>query len=37
MYNHPQANCFIVSQLISVARHVRCLKLGFTGLDNIYI
>ena len=25
---HPQRDCFIVSQLFSVARHVRRLKLG---------
>ena len=28
MYCHPQTDCFIVSQLFSVARHVRRLKLG---------
>ena len=27
-YYHPQTDCFIVSQLFSVARHVGCLKLG---------
>ena len=25
---HPQTDCFVVSQLFSVARHVGCLKLG---------
>ena len=28
MYCHPQTDCFIVSQLFSVARHVGHLKLG---------
>ena len=27
IYCHPQTDCFIVSQLFSVARHVGCLKL----------
>ena len=27
-YRHPQTDCFVVSQLFSVARHVRRLKLG---------
>ena len=27
-YSHPQTDCFVVSQLISVTRHMRCLKLG---------
>ena len=25
---HPQTDCFVVSQFFSVARHVRCFKLG---------
>ena len=25
---HPQTDCFIVSQLFSVVRHARCIKLG---------
>ena len=25
---HPLTDCFVVSQLLSVARHARCLKLG---------
>ena len=28
MYCHPQTDCFIVSQLFSMARHVRHFKLG---------
>ena len=28
IYCHPQTDCFIVSQLFSVARHVGCLKPG---------
>ena len=28
IYSHPQTDCFIVSQLFSVAMHVGCLKLG---------
>ena len=28
MYCHPQTDCFIVSRLFSVARHVGRLKLG---------
>ena len=28
VYCHPQTDCFVVSQLFSVARHVRRLKLG---------
>ena len=28
IYSHPQADCVIVSQLFSVARHIGCLKLG---------
>ena len=28
IYCHPQTDCFVVSQLFSVARHVGCLKLG---------
>ena len=28
IYCHPQTDCFVVSQLFSVARHLRCLKLG---------
>ena len=28
IYSHPQTNCFVVSQLFSVARHVGRLKLG---------
>ena len=28
IYCHPKTDCFIVSQLFSVARHVGCLKLG---------
>ncbi len=28
MYCHPQTDCFVVSQLFSVARHVGHLKLG---------
>ena len=28
IYSHPQTDCFVVSQLFSVARHVGCLKLG---------
>ena len=28
IYSHPLTDCFAVSQLFSVARHVRCLKLG---------
>ena len=28
MYCHSQTDCFIVSQLFSVARYVGCLKLG---------
>ena len=29
IYYHPQTNCFVVSQLFSVARHVGCSKLGW--------
>ena len=28
IYSHPQTDCFVVSQLFSVARHVRHFKLG---------
>ena len=28
IYSHPQTDCFVVSQLFSVARHVCRLKLG---------
>ena len=28
IYCHPQTDCFVVSQLFSVARHVGRLKLG---------
>ena len=28
IYCHPQTECFVESQLFSVARHVGCLKLG---------
>ena len=28
MYCHPQTNCFVVSRLFSVAKHVGRLKLG---------
>ena len=28
VYCHPRTDCFVVSQLFSVARHVGCLKLG---------
>ena len=28
IYSHPLIDCFIVSQLFSVVRHVGCLKLG---------
>ena len=28
LYCHPKADCFIVSQLFSVTRHVKRLKLG---------
>ena len=28
IYRHPQTDCFVVSQLFSVARHVGRLKLG---------
>ena len=28
IYCHQQTDCFVVSQLFSVARHARCLKLG---------
>ncbi len=28
IYSHPQTDCFVVSQLFSVARHVGRLKLG---------
>ena len=28
VYSHPHTDCFVVSQLFSVARHVECLKLG---------
>ena len=28
MYCPPQTDCFVVSQLFSVARHVGCLKPG---------
>ena len=28
IFIHPRKNCFIVSQLFSIARHVRCFKLG---------
>ena len=28
IYCHPQTDCFVVSQLFSVARHIGCLKLG---------
>ena len=28
IYCHPQTDCFVVSQLFSVVRHVRRLKLG---------
>ena len=28
IYCHPQTDCFIVSQLFSVARHTRFPKLG---------
>ena len=28
IYSHPQTDCFVVSQLFSVARHVGHLKLG---------
>ena len=28
IYSHPQTDCFVVSQLFRVARHVGCSKLG---------
>ena len=28
IYSHPQTDCFVVSQLFSVARHIGRLKLG---------
>ena len=28
LYNHQQTDCFVVSQLFSLVRHVGCLKLG---------
>ena len=28
IYYHPQTDCFVVSQLFNVARHIGCLKLG---------
>ena len=28
IFSHPQTDCFVVSQLFSVARHVGRLKLG---------
>ena len=28
IYYHSHTDCFVVSQLYSVARHARCLKLG---------
>ena len=28
IYSHPWPDCFVISQLFSVARHVGCLKLG---------
>ena len=28
IYCHPQTDCFIVSQLFNVTRHIGCLKLG---------
>ena len=28
MHCHPQTNCFVISQLISMARHARCFKPG---------
>ena len=28
IYCHPQTGCFLVSQLLSVTRHIGCLKLG---------
>ena len=28
IYSHPQTDCFVVSQLFSVARHAERLKLG---------
>ena len=28
IYCHPQTDCFVISQLFSVARHVGCFKLG---------
>ena len=36
IYNHPHTDCFIVSQLISVARHAECFKLGLNP-DQLYI
>ena len=29
MYCHPHTDCFVVSQLFSVAKHIGCLKLGW--------
>ena len=26
IYSHPKTDCFVVSQIISVARHARCFK-----------
>ena len=28
IYSHPQRDCFVVSQLFRVARHIACLELG---------
>ena len=28
IYIHPQTECFVVSQIISMARHTRCFQLG---------
>ena len=36
IYCHPQIDCFVVSQLFSVARHVRRLKLG-SKPDQLYV
>ena len=36
IYSHPQTDCFVVSQLISVARHTGCFKLGLKSTQ-LYI
>ena len=36
IYCHPQTDCFVISQLFSVARHTRCFKLGLETWLTLY-